>query len=110
MKRKLLAEAVAHDGNDANRRRSTRTANSPGGLSQYSLALIDEGDRYAQSVPRLVSCTRERAILAAADIAIAKNLEIEDLNARRRAFEAWETYASTAICRGQAVGRVRASH
>ena len=100
LKRKLLAEAVAHDGNDANRQeRSTRTANSPSGLSAVSLALIDEGDRYAQSVPRLVSCTRERAILAAADISIAKNLEIEDSNARRRAFEAWETCVSTAICR-----------
>ena len=94
LKRKLLAEAVAHDGNDANRQeRSTRTATSPSGLRSIFRRcrrnLRATGN--AQSVPRLVSCTRERAILAAADISIAKNLEIEDSNARRRAFEAWET-------------------
>ncbi|CAL6403298.1 unnamed protein product [Bathycoccus prasinos] len=101
LKRKLLAEAVARDDDGSNRQgRSSRTTNSPGdGLSGVSLALIDESDAYAQSVPRLVSRNRERAILAAAEIAIAKNLEIEDSNARRRAFEAWETCVSTAICR-----------
>ena len=101
LKRKLLAEAVARDNDGSNRQgRSSRTTNSPGdGLSGVSLALIDESDAYAQSVPRLVSRNRERAILAAAEIAIAKNLEIEDSNARRRAFEAWETCVSTAICR-----------
>ena len=100
LKRKLLAEAVARDDDGSNRQgRSTRATSSPGGgLSGVSSALVDESNTYAQSVPRLVSRDRERAILAAAEIAVAKNLEIEDSNARRRAFEAWETCVSTAIC------------
>jgi len=93
LKRKLLAKAVASDGTYSNRQRNP---SSPG---QQLGSLIDESENYALTVPRLVSSIREQAILAAADIAIAKNLEIEDSNARRRAFEAWETCVSTAICR-----------